>query len=101
VNQDGLAYLPHKLLRQLTVKYLRDRTFTWADMKVIQDGRAIDDLTVAVELRRPHAPFLTDIAGAFPILPAHVWGKVGDPRKFVGKEAVIGSGPFRQVTVGS
>jgi len=50
---------------------------------------------VEIKLAKPYAAFLSDIAGALPIIPQHIWKDVEDPAKFRGKEAVIGSGPYR------
>lgn len=62
---------------------------------MVKDAKALDDLGAVIELDEPHAAFLADIAGAFPIIPAHIWEQVGDPQKFSGEEAVIGTGPFK------
>ena len=90
---DGVALTARDVA--FSVRYLREHAFTWADVSVVADARAVDDRTVAIELHRPHAPFLVDIAGAIPILPAHIWEKVEDPRRFGGEAAVLGSGPFK------
>ena len=89
---DGARLTAHDVA--FSIRYLRKHAFTWTDMRVIRSAEALDDLTVAVELDRPHAPFLVDVAGAVPVIPAHVWRGVSDPRKLSGRQAVLGSGPF-------
>ncbi|MBN2497173.1 MAG: hypothetical protein JXR96_21450 [Deltaproteobacteria bacterium] len=78
-----------------SIDYLKKHHFTWTDLSPIRSARALDDLQVVVDLHTAHAPFLTDIAGSFPVLPAHIWEKVDDPRQFMGQDSLTGSGPFR------
>ncbi|MGB9660905.1 MAG: ABC transporter substrate-binding protein [Moorellaceae bacterium] len=80
-----------------TVEYTRQHPYQWVDTSVIQKAEAIDDYTVKFTLRQPYAPFLSDVAGALPILPAHIWQKVTEPEKFQDKEAAVGTGPFKLV----
>ena len=74
--------------------YLKKHDFRWTRLDMIEDALALDDWRVRILLREPYAPFLVDIAGALPIIPARVWSAVEDPRKFSGEKAVLGSGPF-------
>lgn len=76
-------------------RYLRKHGFTWCDLGVVKDARAVDDLRVEIEIDSPYAPFLVDIAGSVPIIPQHIWQEVEDPRKFTEDAALLGSGPFR------
>jgi len=80
-----------------TVEYTRKHPYQWVDTSVIKKAEALDDYTVKLSLNQPYAPFLSDVAGALPILPAHIWQKVSEPEKFQGKEAAIGTGPFKLV----
>ena len=65
--------------------------------KEIEKAEAIDEHTVALHLKEPIAGFLVNVAGSVPIIPQHIWKDVEDPAKFTGKEAIIGSGPFKLV----
>jgi len=75
--------------------YLKKHGFSWCDLGVVEDARAVDDRTVEITLDFPCAPFLTDVAGSAPIIPRHVWSEVDDPRRFTAQAAFMGSGPFR------
>ncbi len=74
---------------------LKEHRFTWCDLRVVRDARAVADLRVEIEIDSPYTPFLVDIAGSVPIIPQHVWEEVEDPQKFTEAAAFIGSGPFR------
>lgn len=109
VDSDGLAYTFH--LRpdiawhdgqQLTAAdvafsfaYYRDHPFKWGVSDMIARAEATDARTVTIRLNRPYAPFLENIAGIFPILPQHIWGRVADPLKYSSPDAALGSGPFK------
>ncbi len=81
-----------------TFDYFARFPYKWASTAVVASAEATDERTVRIRLRRPFAPFLEDIAGAVPILPEHVWSKVGDPLKFLEPRAVVGSGPYELVS---
>lgn len=76
-------------------RYYLAHPFTWTDMSAIEEVTAIDAWQVRIRLKRPMPAFLTDVAGTVPILPAHIWRAIDDPRAFTGERAVIGTGPFR------
>jgi peptide/nickel transport system substrate-binding protein len=78
-----------------SVDYLREHNYEWVNLDVVQKAEAVDDLSVKLYLNRPYAPFLEYIAGTVPILPEHIWKEVGEPRQFLQKEALIGTGPFK------
>lgn len=80
-----------------TFDYLTRHRWSWADLDVIGEAEAVDDLTVRIELDSPYAPFLAKIAAAVPILPEHIWADVEDPDEFREREALVGSGPFELV----
>ena len=50
---------------------------------------------VVVRLPGPSALFEPTVAGRMPIIPRHIWQSVTDPAKYLDREAVIGSGPYR------
>jgi peptide/nickel transport system substrate-binding protein len=56
---------------------------------------AIDDHTVDVVLRQPHAPAFEEIAQQA-IVPAHIWTKLPDPTRFA-NERPVATGPFTEV----
>ncbi|MDQ2787427.1 MAG: ABC transporter substrate-binding protein [Chloroflexota bacterium] len=75
--------------------YYRAHAFPWGSSDMVASAAVVDARTVRIRLNRPFAPFLENVAGLLPILPKHIWEPVGDPLKFSGPDAVIGSGPFR------
>ncbi|GFN22791.1 ABC transporter substrate-binding protein [Thermanaeromonas sp. C210] len=80
-----------------TIDYTRRHPYQWVDTSIIQKAEALDNYTVKLSLSQPYAPFLSDIAGTLPILPAHIWQNVEEPEKFQDKQAAIGTGPFKLV----
>ncbi|MDQ6602120.1 MAG: ABC transporter substrate-binding protein [Chloroflexota bacterium] len=75
--------------------YYRQHPFPWGASDMVDGADAVDTRTVRIRLNRPFAPFLENVAGIMPILPKHIWEPVGDPRKFSGPDAVMGSGPYK------
>lgn len=81
-----------------TFEYFARFPFKWSPSSVVAGVEALGERAVRIRLRQPFAPFLEDVAGAIPILPAHVWSAVSDPLKFTDPAAVIGSGPYTLVS---
>jgi peptide/nickel transport system substrate-binding protein len=90
-----------------------DVAFSLAAYRAPADGSALEQLltlvrrivvhgpsTVAIELRRPYAPFLAQIA-SLPILPRHLLEQAGYGPRLLAQPALttqaVGSGPFRLV----
>jgi peptide/nickel transport system substrate-binding protein len=61
---------------------------------ILGNVEKVDERTVRLTLKRPYAPFVTNILDAAPIIPKHIWEKVEDPKKFTDSTAWIGSGPY-------
>lgn len=77
-----------------TFEYFARFPFKWASTSVVSGVETLGEGSVRIRLRQPFAPFLEDVAGAVPILPAHIWSTISDPLKLTGPEAVVGSGPY-------
>jgi peptide/nickel transport system substrate-binding protein len=85
---------------KFTFDYMKEQegAFTWFDaIGYIENVEIINDHKVVIELNKPMASFIVDIAGNVPILPEHVWKDVSDPATFQGDAAVMGTGPFKLV----
>lgn len=84
---------------KFTFDYIRTHPHSWysREIKAIKSVDVIGAQQVKITLHTPYAPFLTNIAGALPIMPKHIWQNVTDPMKFTDPAAVIGSGPFKLV----
>ncbi len=109
VSSDGLEYtftlrpnVPWQDGQLLTAddvafsyRYYRQHTFPWGSSDMIERAEVSDARTVRIQLNRPFAPFLENVAGLLPILPKRIWEPVSDPVKFSGPDAVLGSGPFK------
>jgi len=80
--------------------YYAAHPFSWLDTSVVTSARAIDDKIVSVQLARPFAPFLHDIAAVAPIVPRHIWDGVAEPVKLGAPNAVVGSGPYTLASYG-
>lgn len=80
-----------------TYDYFRKHPIPWFSgvLNEIDQVKAVASQKVEFVLKAPYAPFLTNIAGNVMILPKHIWEKVEEPKTFTGKEAVVGSGPFK------
>ncbi len=61
----------------------------------VEKAEAVDDYTVKIYLKKPYAPFITEIATT-KIVPEHIWKDIEDPINFR-NENPVGSGPFKQV----
>ncbi|MGG5171896.1 ABC transporter substrate-binding protein [Pseudarthrobacter sp. J1738] len=57
----------------------------------VQSVEAKDDETLVITLNAPQAP---NPGTQLPIMPEHVWSKVGDPAKYTNDKDTVGSGPF-------
>ena len=78
-----------------TFNYFKKHVFPWSRLDVVEKVSALDDRRVEFKLVHPYAPFLVNVTGTVPIIPRHIWEKIGDPRTFSGPGAFVGSGPFR------
>lgn len=61
----------------------------------VKAARALDRLTVEVELELPAVTFLESVAGAVPIVPRHVWASIDDAPGAQDIDVLVGSGPYR------
>ncbi len=99
ILRDGLKWHDGRELTAddvvFTFDYLGQHPSPWIKPGVVKDAAAVDGRTVKITLTEPYAPFLNNIAGMLPILPAHIWEEVQDPEQFRGDEALVGSGPYR------
>ena len=68
--------------------------YRWMGTDVVATASVEGEGTVRIELKRPYAAFLEDIAGIVPIVPRHVWEPVADPIAYAGPGRFVGSGPF-------
>ncbi|MFZ5633524.1 MAG: ABC transporter substrate-binding protein [Bacillota bacterium] len=89
---DGRKFTARDVI--FTINYIKKHPFQWVEAGNVKKAEALGDYEVKLYLDRPYAPFLEHFGATLPILPEHVWKDVSDPEKFVGKEALIGTGPF-------
>lgn len=80
---------------RFSFEYYRKHPFRWVSTSRVERVEVRDSRTVSITLTAPFAPFLTDIAGMVPVIPAHVWERVSDPIQTQDPSAATGSGPFR------
>ena len=68
------------------------------ELAIVRRVQALGPRTVRIELLRPYAPFLAQVA-SLPILPAHLLAGVGSGTKLLDQQALtadpVGTGPFR------
>lgn len=75
--------------------YYAKHPYRWTSTAVVERATVSGPNQVQIQLTRPYAPFLEEIAGSVPIIPQHVWSKIADPETYQGAGASIGSGPFQ------
>lgn len=80
-----------------TIELFQAHPYHWIGIDDVSHAEVLGAHKVAIHLRQPYAPFLADIAGTMPIMPAHLWRGIKDPNHFTAPEAFIGSGPYRFV----
>ncbi|AHE97090.1 ABC transporter substrate-binding protein [Thioalkalivibrio paradoxus] len=80
-----------------TIELFQEHPYDWIGIDDVSHAEVLGSHEVAIHLRQPYAPFLADIAGTMPIMPAHIWRGIEDPNRFTAPEAFIGSGPYRLV----
>lgn len=68
--------------------------YRWTSMAVVAGADVLAPDRVRVRLQQPFAPFLEVIAGVVPIIPKHIWSRVGNPVTYARSDASVGSGPF-------
>lgn len=77
-----------------TINYLREKVPEYrAHLALVKKAEAIDDRTLKIELSKPWANFLWNLA-VVNVLPKEVWENVDKPLEFFAEETNIGSGPF-------
>jgi len=77
-----------------TVDYFKKHAYRWITIDHVSHAQAKGPHEVIVYLARPYSPFLSDIGGTMPILPAHIWESVKNPKRHDDPNAFIGSGPY-------
>jgi len=90
---DGVEFTAEDVV--FTFNYTKEHPFQWVDSSIVESAEVLDKYTVKLYLSKPYAPFFQDVAGTQPIIPKHIWQDVEEPEKFIAKEAVIGTGPYK------
>lgn len=75
-------------------EYYREHPSHWADLELVGSVEQSGEKEITISLEEPYAPFLNNVAGVVPILPAHIWEDVSEPDEFTAAEAVIVTGPY-------
>ncbi len=81
-----------------TFDYFKANTFSpllVAQPEGVAEVRAVGGPTVEFRLERPFVTFLDQVAGAIPIVPAHVWSSIEDPGAERDLARLVGTGPYR------
>jgi len=80
-----------------TIEYFKKHPYRWINVDHIRRAEVLGPHKVVIHLSKPYSPFLSDIGGTMPILPAHIWSSVENPRVETDPKTFIGSGPYRFV----
>lgn len=84
-----------------TIDYLKRYPYRWVSLDSVDRAEKVDQETVAIIMKRPYAPFISEIGGTMPILPKHIWQSVSHPNSYSSPKAFVGSGPYRFVNFDS
>ena len=82
---------------RFSFEYYRRHPFRWIDTSMVGAVEVRDRRTVVIRLARRYAPFIENVAGTVPIIPAHVWQAIEHPEQAQTLAAAVGSGPYRLV----
>ena len=78
-----------------TFAYYAKHPYPYISTHQVTKAVAVGEQEVKLYLSEPYAPFLDYIAASVPILPAHIWNQVTDPKAFTDQASLVGTGPFR------
>ncbi len=78
-----------------SIEYFQEHPYGWITVDHISRVEIKGPHQLIIHLKKPYAPFLSDIGGTMPILPKHIWQAVDEPKEFNAPEAFIGSGPYQ------
>jgi len=92
---DGEPFGPEDVV--FTIEYFQKHPYAWVSMESLAGAEKTGPHQVTIRLKKPDASFLTYVGATMPILPAHIWKIVEDPKAFNEPEAFIGTGPYRFV----
>jgi peptide/nickel transport system substrate-binding protein len=77
-----------------TISYFKKHPYPWVSVVNLGEAKVLGPHKVKIPLKKPYAPFISDIGGTMPVIPKHVWAKVKDPKSYRGPGAFTGSGPY-------
>lgn len=75
--------------------YYAKHPYRWMPTDVVRSATVSTEQEVTIQLKRPYAAFLAEIAGTVPIIPRHIWEPIADPTKHTGPDRSTGSGPYK------
>lgn len=81
-----------------TFDYFKANTFSpllVAQPQNVAQVTAVGGQSVEFRLEKPAVTFLESVAGAIPIVPAHIWSSIEDPAAERDLAALVGTGPYR------
>jgi len=79
---------------KFTFTYMKEYPYHWNNLSIIEDVEIPEPGKVVFVLKKQSPQFLTNIAGAIPIIPKHIWQNIKNPVNFISEKAFVGSGPF-------
>jgi len=79
---------------KFTFAYMKQYPYHWNNLSIIKNVKILAPDKIVFTLTKQSPQFLTNIAGAIPIIPKHIWQNIKDPVNFTSSKAFVGSGPF-------
>ena len=89
---DGHPVTPEDI--GFTFRYLAKHNVSSGWISDLIENIGINGREVIFTLKKPHSRFLIDAGFSVRILPRHIWEKIEDPQRAVGRENTVGCGPY-------
>nr|WP_321458478.1 ABC transporter substrate-binding protein [uncultured Cohaesibacter sp.] len=81
-----------------TFSYMKEHPYNFVSVANVTKAEVLSPVHVRLTLQEKDAGMITSKLISLPILPKHIYEKVAIPERFTGKQATIGSGPYKLVS---
>ncbi|WP_316858657.1 ABC transporter substrate-binding protein [uncultured Cohaesibacter sp.] len=81
-----------------TFSYMKEHPYNFVSVANVEKIESLAADHVRLTLKERDAGMITSKLISLPILPRHIYEKVAIPERFTGKQATIGSGPYKLVS---
>ncbi len=81
-----------------TFSYMKEHPYNFVSVANVAKAEVLAADHVRLTIQEKDAGMITSKLISLPILPKHIYEKVAIPERFTGKQATIGSGPYKLVS---